>query len=365
MSTILALANDVSYEAIFVEQLKNFFIFVFEEWDYNREKMKTILVTGASGFVGRAVCRKLSSNNRVIGFDKDRYPGVEGERMIFVSGSITDKNDVQAVFGRYTPDSVVHCAGIAHQKFNTNLSVDNYDQVNNVATKNIALAAIRVNPSVHFIFLSSICVYGEKHGETEIKENDGCWPTSQYAVSKLTAENNLVQLFDNCQINKLDILRLAPVYDISWSGNLEKRVCGPQNLVYLRFGSGDQKMSILARQNLVDFISHRIENNLMQRVCNYFNVTDKRPCSFNKIIKIFKTSEYRPDRRIITVSLSLVWIITRVAGLFIKGKGLLIYSFYDKLSKELVFDNTRMLETGFDPRYTLKSVFARHKIKTI
>ncbi len=149
--------------------------------------MKTILVTGASGFIGRAICRKLSVNSRVIGFGRNPYPEF-CHGMTFVRGNITDQADVQSVFSRYKPDAVVHCAGIAHQKFNIFQGSDDYDQVNNQATGTLAMAAAGSNPNIHFIFLSSISVYGEKHGPSWVKENDICHPSSPYAASKLTAE---------------------------------------------------------------------------------------------------------------------------------------------------------------------------------
>ena len=318
--------------------------------------MKTILVTGASGFIGRAICRNLALKHHVIGFDRNFY-SIAGVTPAI--GCILNQDDIRSVLHKYRPDIVVHCAGIAHQKFKNSLSVDDYDQLNNLAAKKLCMEAAKVNQKVYFIFLSSISVYGEKHIGKEVKENDECFPTSDYAVSKLKAEKSLTRLFNQSRVNKLDILRLAPVYDISWSLNLEKRVLAPKELFYMRFGSGCQKVSVLARENLVGFIAHRVEGNLGNRFCNILNICDQFPCAFNEIIETFKQSGYHPNRWVVTIPLWLVWAGTRIAGKIMKRKSQWIHSFYDKLAKSLIFDNTRMLESGYKPPETLRSVYIK------
>lgn len=316
--------------------------------------MKKILVTGASGFIGSAICRNLAVKNRVIGFDLK--PSTIGE-VICVKGCILNMDDIKSVLSKYKPDIVIHCAAVTHQKLKSQFCSDNYNQSNYMATKNIFQEAAKVNPQVHLIFLSSISVYGEKQIRKLVKEKDECYPISDYAVSKLKAEKSLVKLFNEFLLNRVDILRLAPVYDVSWSLNLEKRVFAPMKLFYIRFGTGCQKISVLSRSNLVDFIAHRIEGNIEDRFCNTLNISDQFPCSFNEIIEIFKQSAHHPKRRVVKVPLWLVWVITRIGGKMMKQKSGCIYSFYDKLSKNLIFDNTRMLSFGYTPVETLKSVY--------
>lgn len=320
--------------------------------------MKKILITGANGFIGQALIKNLFAKYKIIVFDKD-ISDIKECGIISIKGDILDAPLLKKICDTYVPDVVIHCAGIAHQSINSAMDKKLYDDVNHVATKNLAKSAGKANSKVHFIFLSSISVYGECHKHKEVTEEDRCCPTTEYARSKLDAEDGLKTFFKDGFIKKLDMLRLAPVYDSIWSLNLEKRVFGPQKIAYLRFGSGKQKMSVLARQNLVDFILYRIENNSKKKFCNVFNVTDKRPCSFNKIIEIFKRSEYQPDTRVFKVPLWFVWMATRLSGILIKGKVKLVHSFYDKLANDLIFDNTRMLNTGFDPKHTIKSVFIK------
>ncbi|MBA7703427.1 hypothetical protein ES703_112213 [subsurface metagenome] len=315
----------------------------------------------------------------------------------------------------------INCAGIAHQKIGVIDSVT-YMRVNSEATKNLAKTAAKSNPDVRFVFLSSVSVYGEgpqitpvpssgatgqaqitqisqnkkmPHAKAQkrnnssnegISEDGECWPSSDYAVSKLDAERRLIALSDKGTLNSLVILRLAPVYDFDWSLNLDRRVFAPGKVAYLRFGSGSQRMSALARPNLVEFIDflihtpeeyaslsqvnstgrglrpgeivsefHRAGRLTQIRI---FNVCDAESYEFNKIIRVFKKSSIRPKRLVISVPLPCVWLATRIAGALFPNKRNWLHSGYNKLTSSLVFNNDKMLGTGFNPRHSLEIVFA-------
>lgn len=318
-----------------------------------------ILVTGAAGFIGQTVCYNLLKDYKVIGFDRNLL-AESGLNFIPLKGNIADKERLESICAAYSPDVVVHCAGIAHQNIFRPLDKAAYEDINSTATKNLAKIAFSVNSKVQFIFLSSISVYGEEVKKYSLNETAVCQPTSDYAVSKLNAETGLKNIYDSDCVKKIDIFRLAPVYDSKWSLNLEKRVFGPKKLFYLKFGSGEQRMSTLSRQNLVDFIRYRIEH------CegpgfNVFNVCDETSCSFNEIIHVFQNSRVQPNKRVVKIPMFFVRCLTRGAGLIFSHKAGWINSFYNKLAKSLVFDNKRMLDTGFCPKQSISSVFGKVK----
>ncbi len=348
-----------------------------------------ILITGAAGFIGRALCSRLASDNKVVGVDITGPP--DGALNIaWKRADLSDSDSVAAICEKYSPDVVIHCAGIAHQKIGT-VDSATYMRVNSEATENLAKAAAESNPDVCFIFLSSVSVYGEglqmtsrkgakalktKNSNNGVSEDGECWPSSDYAVSKLDAERRLRGLYNEGKLRNLVILRLAPVYDREWSLNLDRRVFAPGKLAYLRFGPGSQRMSALARPNLVefvDFLIHRLtqinadENNIKnnrtrkKNLCNRrnlrINVCDAEAYEFNTIIQVFKKSGIRPNRPIISIPLSPVWLATRVAGVFFPKKREWIHSCYDKLACDLVFDNGRMMGTGFKAAHSLETIF--------
>ena len=90
---------------------------------------------------------------------------------------------------------------------------------------------------------------------------------------------------------------------------------------------------------------------------DYSNVCDAEAYEFNRIIRVFKESGIRPRRPVISVPLSVVWFATRIAGVFFPKKKEWIHSCYDKLASDLVFDNRKMMGTGFEPIHSLETIF--------
>ncbi len=318
--------------------------------------MKTILITGSSGFIGSKLCAQLSAAYNVIGFDRATQNDMTNETYTKISGDITNEAKIKKICSQYCPDIIIHCAGIAHQKLANGLAERDYYAVNKTATIMLAKTAAKVRPDVYFIFLSSISVYGEGENNNKMKETNDCQPSTPYAKSKLKAENGLVRMRNNGHLDKLDILRLAPVYDRHWGLNLEKRVFAPHKICYLKFGSGDQKISLLSLHNLISFISYRLDNQELNNWGNIYNLTDKRDYSFNEIIEIFKKSSYQPNRITITTPLGVVRLGTRILARFFPKKADWILSCYTKLAFSLVFDNNKMLGTGFIPRHSLETI---------
>jgi len=316
---------------------------------------KKILVTGACGFIGKAISVSPVSTDKMILLANKSVCNNDQENVIFVNADIEDGNALKKICEKHKPDVVIHCAGIAHQKIGT-IDQEEYFRINSFASEKLAMAAAAANPDVYFIFLSSISVYGEKKAEEPVSEEDQCTPSSDYAQSKLDAESRLVALYRSGKLKKLDILRLAPVYDQGWTLNLDKRVFVPKKIAYVKFGCGTQKMSAVSRQNVVDFVHHRIKQQTGSDslFCRVLNVCDEKPYAFSEIINVFKDSRHHGDKLVIRVPLVVVWLVTRMVGWIFKAKKQWIYSCYDKLSCDLVFDNRKMLETGFKPKHKLE-----------
>ena len=313
-----------------------------------------ILITGAAGLIGGALCDRLSFD-RVTGVDI-AGGSFKKANIVRVQADLTDSGSVNETCRGSTPDAVVHCAGIAHQKLGA-VDAAAYMLVNSEATENLAGAAAATNPNVHFIFLSTISVYGENHPDRPVGEDALCSPSSDYAFSKLDGEKRLVRLFEKGLLRRLTILRLAPLYDREFAFNLERRVFAPKKIAYLKFGNGRQKMSVLARPNLVEFVAYLLKRPSGNREIEIMNVCDIKSYSFNEIIQTFKASEIYPVRPTMTIPLPIVWSATRVAGFLLRDKKDWLSSCYDKLALNLIFDNSKMIQTGFEPRHTLNTVF--------
>lgn len=318
--------------------------------------MKRILITGASGYIGRSLAIRLSGSHTVMGLYRDQLPK-ETTGITWEKADLTCAETMEKVIQTFLPDVVIHSAAIAHQSLKR-IDRQTYFDVNSLATEKLAEIASRFNPDVQFLFLSSVSVYGEKDLSVPVDETHACHPSSDYGASKLDAENRLRKLHDSGQLKYLGIFRLAPVYDASWSLNLDRRVFGPGKVCYLRFGSGRQSMSALAKANLGDLVCFWVgkavdtsENKII------FNICDRNPYSFREIITTFRQSRKQPSRPVVICPLFLIFIATRIAGLLFPSKKDWLHAVHEKLAISLVFDNKRMLATGFTPVHDLKAVY--------
>ena len=313
-----------------------------------------ILITGANGFIGRELCSRLSSSYELAALDMKKNLDFSG-KYHFVECNLTDSTPLKNQINIF-PETVIHCAGLAHQKVGT-FNRNDYIKINSEATENLAKLASS-NNKLHFIFFSTISVYGETDLDQPVSENAEYNPSSDYAYSKLDAERRLIKLYEGGALRKLTILRLAPVYDRDFGLNLERRVFAPKKISYIKFGAGNQTMSALARPNLIEFIDYIIKKKANDNGLQIINVCDAKPYSFHEIIQTFKSSKKYPYRPAIPIPLPAVWAATRIAGVIFKNQQKWFHSCYDKVTSNLVFDNSRMLNTGFIPQHTLQSIFS-------
>lgn len=317
-----------------------------------KQKKKVVLVTGACGFLGSHVCKKLAEHHFVIGLDVE-LPTVKTDKIETVKGDITRPEQIKKILEKYKPEVIVHCAGIAHRK----ASREQYDLVNNIATECLSSVASVLKPDIHFILLSTISVYGEKHRGRPVKETNECLPTSFYAKSKLNAEKSLIKIQEMKKTQRLDILRLASVYDENWTLNLDKRVFGPKKLFFVQYGTGRQRMSVLARDNLADFIKFLIRDSWPKYGYRVLNVCDKEPVSFQDIIMGLRQKRAYRKKVTLFIPLLLIQVILSAAEFFWGRNRGMIRSYYDKIANNLIYDNQKMLDTGFMPRSSFKELF--------
>ncbi|HUS13051.1 MAG TPA: SDR family NAD(P)-dependent oxidoreductase [Pyrinomonadaceae bacterium] len=164
---------------------------------------KTILVTGAAGFIGSHTAQQLlERGDIVVGLDNlnDYYDPARkrsnlaelqstanaADRFHFVEGDIRDRELLDRLFGQYSFDAVANLAAMAGVR----VSIENpylYYDVNLTGTLSL-LEAARQHKTANFVLASTSSVYGETQ-QIPFIETDLCdRPLAPYSASKRAAE---------------------------------------------------------------------------------------------------------------------------------------------------------------------------------
>ncbi len=166
----------------------------------------TILITGAAGFIGSALARRLLSEYEevtVVGIDcltnynpielkEWRLQQIEKQaqtsksKWIWIKGNIADADLIHDVFEKYKPSIVVNLAAQAGVRYSIECP-DVYIESNIVGFYNILEAARRHNVS-HLVYASSSSVYGGNKKIPFSTEDKVDTPVSLYAATKKTNE---------------------------------------------------------------------------------------------------------------------------------------------------------------------------------
>jgi dTDP-glucose 4,6-dehydratase len=162
--------------------------------------MRSILVTGAAGFIGANFCRMLVGRGeevRVVALDKLTYAGnlaniadlIDGRRLVFVRGDICDAEGVGRVWEEQGVNEVVNFAAESHVDRSI-LGSGPFVQTNVVGTQ-VLLDIARAKGVRRFVQVSTDEVYGslpEDRPEIKFTEQTPLSPNSPYSASKAAGD---------------------------------------------------------------------------------------------------------------------------------------------------------------------------------
>jgi len=236
--------------------------------------MKTILITGAAGFIGSNLAKALVSDNKIIGFDNvNDYYDVNLKKyrlsqlnshpnFTFIKGDLADKQAVDSIFEQYKPDIVVNLAAQAGVRY----SIDNpqaYIDSNLTGFFNI-LEACRNHPVEHLVYASSSSVYGSNKKVPYSTEDKVDNPVSLYAATKKS--------------NELMAHAYSKLYDIPATGLRFFTVYGPAgrpDMAYFKFTNKLVKGEMIQIYNYGDM--YRDFTYIDDIVTGVINVMNKAP----------------------------------------------------------------------------------------
>ncbi|MCP9469362.1 MAG: SDR family oxidoreductase [Nitrospira sp.] len=214
-----------------------------------------ILVTGASGFIGSALCRRLEGEGLGVQAavrDRSKIPVLsssEGSTVewVVLHDQSSDEETRQALKGVQT---VFHLAARVHvMKDHAADPLGEFRRVNREWTERLARLAAEQGMR-RFVYLSSIKVNGEE-SETPLTEQDVPRPQDPYGISKWEAEQALAAVSSETGLETV-VIRSPLVYGPGVGGNFLSLLKLIQSGLPLPLGSVRNRRSLIYRENLVD-----------------------------------------------------------------------------------------------------------------
>ena len=252
----------------------------------------TILVTGASGFVGRRLCKQLFDVGafvRSVGRGKFQVP--------FASSFTIDGINANTDWGDALDnvDVVVHCAARVHVMNDSAVDpLAEFREVNTYGTLSLARQAAKAGVK-RFIFLSSIKVNGEYTAEQPFASGDTNVPLDPYGLSKYEAEQGLLKIGQETGLEVV-IIRPPLVYGPGVKANFLSLLRWVGKGAPLPLGMINNKRSFVALDNLVDLICVCIDHpNANGQI---FLVSDDHDLSTTELLQGMAKALGKPSRLI-------------------------------------------------------------------
>lgn len=290
-----------------------------------------ILLTGASGFLGRLIIGNLSISNIVKTMSKSA-----GDYKVELDQCIPTFNETFSL--------VVHLAGLAHSIPNNQTDSKLFQKVNVVGTQNLLEGLFKSGIPKSFVFISSVSVYGLESG-TGFDEKSNLKATDPYGMSKIEAERIVCNW---CKQHNVicTILRLPLVVGNNPSGNLGSMIKGIKKGYYFNIGGGTAKKSMVLAEDVAKIIME------VAKIGGIFNLTDGYHPSFAELSNHISNQFGKSTP--MNIPFWLASIIAKFGNL-LGSKAPLNTNKLKKITSDLTFDDSKAREAfGWNPTPVLE-----------
>jgi len=277
-----------------------------------------MLVTGATGFVGRALVSELVANrSQVKALVRKVSTGLpaEVEQVVMDLGEIDREGAINAVFSGV--DVVIHAAARVHMMQDQSSNpLAEFRKLNRDAT--LALAELAADAGVkRFVFLSSIKVNGEvtfpRRRPSVFKPDDEFIPTDPYGLTKYEAEQGLQVLAKKTGMEVV-IIRSPLVYGPGVKANFASMINWLRRGVPLPLGAIYNKRSFVALDNLVSFIALCADRSQSRKAANQvFLISDGEDVSTTQLLRKVADALGK-DPRLLSVPTGLMSFAAKLIG---------------------------------------------------
>jgi nucleoside-diphosphate-sugar epimerase len=286
-----------------------------------------VLLTGASGFLGKIIFNTLSKEHQIIELSRS-------------SGDYCVSLEKDLIEFKESFDLVIHSAGKAHSIPKTKVEKQEFFDVNVKGTENLLKGLEQAGLPKQFVFISTVSVYGLEFGKL-VSENTPLLSKEPYGLSKIGAENTVKSW---CEANSVicTILRLPLLVGKDAPGNLGAMLTGIRKGYYFNVGDGKAKKSMVLAEDVAKIIP------IVASKGGVFNLTDGLDPDFKTLSEALCVSIGK--RNVMILPLYIAKVIGFVGDFF--GSNALINSIkIKKITTDLTFDdNKARLVFNWNPR---------------
>ena len=299
-----------------------------------KEGQRVVLVTGASGFIGRHLAPALGAKGWIVRRVLRRPPLDSNDVLI---PSIDGKTNWDEALRDV--DAVVHLAGRVHHP-ESDGEHGLYHSLNRDGTVWLAQRAGAAGVS-HFIYMSTILVNGSRtDGHGPFREDDIPAPKGLYPISKAEAERGLATVAEATGL-KITVIRPPLVYGPTALGNFRRLLGAIKAGMPLPFSGIRNRRAFVAIENLVSFITMRLGH--PEQPFEVFLIADNEQVSTPEFARrIAKACGGRA--RLFPLPDSVLALCFRLTGR---------PEFGDSLLGSMEIDIAKALKTGWNPKIDL------------
>ena len=238
-----------------------------------------VLITGASGLLGKALIENNKANHEIIATYAGKYVMANHRRLKYFKLDIRDKTGYADLFKKYKPQVTIHTAGIGSPDF-AEQNKELVSDINLNGTKNIAENCELFNSKL--IFISSNGIYDG--GQAPYGEDDKAEPVNYYGVIKLKGEEAIKRA-------RIPHAIVRPILMYGWNNPFERANIVTQSILKLQQGEkvyayDNVYVNPLFNNSCAEVIWKIIDDN---KICDYNIGGADRASIYQLIYKVAET----------------------------------------------------------------------------
>jgi len=307
---------------------------------------KVIAITGAAGYIGRALVEHLQKQHwveRIIALDLKPFPATG--TVIPYTLDVRDASFLRAVLAEHAVTHLVHAAFVVSQP--PDMTVEQIRRINVEGSQGVIHQAFEYGVE-HLTFISSVAVYGYRGDQPPVvKEHASAQPNMVYGKHKVEVERYLTGQQPFYPRTQVAILRPVAVVGPRGQQQSHLRALTAQP-VFVLSNSGQARTQAIHEDDLTSLLSTVLE----RKIGGIYNAAPDDSASWAEISKLTGLPVFALPRSVLNLATRLNRVLPALRGF--------TREVVDLFSETLVVDNAAIRQaTDWIPRHTTLEAFAQ------